>query len=101
MSGSFAAAAGSAAAHRSGLPRVRTPVSAQGGRTAAPSAVRPVTRHRHVAGCPAVRSTNYHDTFIEVAENSRAIRGEVPPATSGRPTVAGLQYALVAGAPYA
>jgi hypothetical protein len=48
-----------------------------------------------------VTSTNYCDTFIEVAEDSRAIGGEVPPAKGGEPTVAGLQYALVAAAPYA
>jgi Family of unknown function (DUF6157) len=47
-----------------------------------------------------VPSTNYSGTFIEVAEDSRATTGEVPPSRNGEPTVAGLQHALVADAPY-
>jgi hypothetical protein len=49
---------------------------------------------------PLVTTTNYHDTFIEVAEDSRATSGEVPSAKNGAPTVAGLQYAMLADAPY-
>ncbi|MGY1808223.1 DUF6157 family protein [Blastococcus sp. SYSU D00669] len=45
-------------------------------------------------------TTNYTDTFIEVAEDCRATSGEVPPARGGAPTVAGLQYAMLADAPY-
>ncbi|MGY1602563.1 DUF6157 family protein [Geodermatophilus sp. SYSU D00815] len=45
-------------------------------------------------------TTNYQDTFIEVAEDSRATSGEVPPPRNGAPTVAGLQYAMLADAPY-
>ena len=47
-----------------------------------------------------VRSTNYYDTFIEVAEDCPAMAGEAPPAKTGAPSVAGLQYALIAGEPY-
>jgi hypothetical protein len=41
------------------------------------------------------------DTFIEVAEDCPAVRGEVPPARAGRPTKAAIEYRLIAGEPYA
>ncbi|MDQ1089120.1 DUF6157 family protein [Siphonobacter sp. SORGH_AS_1065] len=45
-------------------------------------------------------STNYFDTFIEVAEDTKASQGTVPPCKNGKKTVAYLQYELIAGHPY-
>ncbi|SFN73965.1 hypothetical protein SAMN05216330_101424 [Bradyrhizobium sp. Ghvi] len=47
-----------------------------------------------------IHTTNCFDTFIRVAEDCPARSGEEPPARAGRPTVAALQYAMIAGAPY-
>jgi hypothetical protein len=45
-------------------------------------------------------TTNYHGTFIAVAEDCRATAGTVPPA-GAKPTVASLTYDLISAAPYA
>ena len=45
-------------------------------------------------------STNYFDTFIEVAEDTKASQGTVPPFKNGKKTVAYLQYERIAGHPY-
>ena len=47
-----------------------------------------------------IHTTNCVDTFIRVAEDCPARSGEEPPSRAGRPTVAGLQYAMIANAPY-
>ena len=47
-----------------------------------------------------IYSTNCSDTFIRVAEDCPARSGEEPPPRAGRPTVAGLQYAMTGKAPY-
>ncbi|MBR0684957.1 hypothetical protein JQ594_03460 [Bradyrhizobium manausense] len=47
-----------------------------------------------------IHTTNCFDTFIRVAEDCPARFGEEPPPRAGRPTVAGLQYAMIANAPY-
>lgn len=47
-----------------------------------------------------MHTTNYTETFIEVAEDCPATTGEVPAPRGGRPTVAGLQYALLMTRPY-
>ncbi len=44
-------------------------------------------------------TTNYFNTFIEVAADTRAVCGTVP-AAKGKPTAALLQYKLVALHPY-
>lgn len=44
-------------------------------------------------------STNYFDTFIEVAEDTKAACGTIPPA-KGKKTVAEMQYELMASNPY-
>lgn len=44
-------------------------------------------------------TTNYTDTLIEVAEDCPVAGGEVPP-TGAKPSVAALQYELIAGHPY-
>ena len=41
----------------------------------------------------------YANTFIEVAEDCRATTGEVPSERAGGPTVAAIQYAMLADAP--
>lgn len=45
-------------------------------------------------------TTNCFNTFIRVAEDCPAETGEEPPPRAGKPTVAGLQYAMLAKAPY-
>ena len=47
-----------------------------------------------------VHTTNCFDTLIQVAEDCPARTGEEPPARAGNPTVAGLQYKMIAEAPY-
>jgi Family of unknown function (DUF6157) len=46
-----------------------------------------------------MHSTNYFDTFIEVAEDTKADFGTIPP-TKEKKTVAEMQYELVAKNPY-
>lgn len=46
-----------------------------------------------------VHSTNYFDTFIEVAEDTKAVCGIKPPAKDNK-TVAEMQYELIANNPY-
>jgi len=46
-----------------------------------------------------VHSTNYFDTFIEVAEDTKANCGIIPP-TKDKKTVAEMQYDLIAENPY-
>lgn len=40
------------------------------------------------------------DTFIEVAEDCPAVRGEVPPARAGQATKATIEHELLSGEPY-
>jgi hypothetical protein len=47
-----------------------------------------------------VHTTNCFNTFIQVAEDCPACTGEEPPSRAGNPTVAGLQYRMIAEAPY-
>ncbi|WP_210505797.1 DUF6157 family protein [Naasia sp. SYSU D00057] len=47
-----------------------------------------------------MHTTNYFDTFIEVAEDCPVTEGEVPPAKAGAKTVAGMHHDLIAGHPY-
>ena len=44
-------------------------------------------------------TTNYFDTFIEVAEDTRADHGTVPPSKDSK-TVAEMQYAMIFKHPY-
>ncbi len=48
----------------------------------------------------ALHTTNVVNTFIRVAEDCPARSGEEPPLRAGKPTVASLQYEMIAGAPY-
>lgn len=45
-------------------------------------------------------STNYSNTFIRVADDCPAATGEEPPARDEAPTIAALQYLLIAEHPY-
>jgi len=45
-------------------------------------------------------TTNTPNTFIRVAEDCPARSGEEPPPRGGNPTVAGLQFLMIAKAPY-
>ncbi|WP_205509221.1 DUF6157 family protein [Longitalea arenae] len=47
-----------------------------------------------------IHTTNYFDTFIEVAEDTKATRGTVPPSKGDKKTVAEIQYELIAKNPY-
>jgi hypothetical protein len=45
-------------------------------------------------------TTNYFDTFIEVAEDTKAGSGTKPPSKGDKKTVAEMQYSLLAKNPY-
>ena len=47
-----------------------------------------------------VHTTNYKDTFIEVADDCPATRGEVPPLKGETKTVANIQFEMVSKNPY-
>ncbi len=47
-----------------------------------------------------MHSTNYVNTFIEVAEDCQVSVAEIPPMTGGAKTVAVLHHELIAGHPY-
>jgi hypothetical protein len=47
-----------------------------------------------------IHTTNYFNTFIEVAEDTKAAHGTKPPSKGDKRTVAEIQYELVAGNPY-
>ena len=44
-------------------------------------------------------TTNYKNTFIEVAEDSPILQSEIPPLKRNR-TLANIQYEMIAGNPY-
>ncbi len=45
-------------------------------------------------------STNYSNTFIEIAEDSRAQQGEMPPVKGDKRSVANLQFEMLYEHPY-
>lgn len=45
-------------------------------------------------------TTNYFDTFIEVADDTKATKGVKPPSKGNQRTVAEMQYDLIAEHPY-
>lgn len=47
-----------------------------------------------------MHSTNYYDTFIEVAEDTKAKEGTAPKETATKKTVANYEYDLVFNNPY-
>ena len=47
-----------------------------------------------------VHTTNYFDTFIEVADDCPAITGQIPPVNANAPSVATIQFELISQHPY-
>ena len=47
-----------------------------------------------------MHTTNYYNTFIEVAEDCPALSAEIPPQKGEAKTVANLQFELIAENPY-
>jgi hypothetical protein len=47
-----------------------------------------------------IHSTNYQDTFIEVADDCPTTNGEIPPVKGDTRTVANLQFGIVRNNPY-
>ena len=47
-----------------------------------------------------MKSTNYFNTFIEVAEDCTATVGQIPPVKGGKKTVANLQFEMLSKHPY-
>lgn len=45
-------------------------------------------------------TTNYYNTFIEVAEDCPALQSEVPPQKGERLSIANIQYNMLQGHPY-
>lgn len=47
-----------------------------------------------------MHSTNYYNTFIEIADDCPATTGEIPPVKGNTQSVANLQYEMLAEQPY-
>lgn len=47
-----------------------------------------------------MKTTNYFNTLIEVADDCPVTAAEVPPQKGAEPTVANIQYEMLASAPY-
>ena len=47
-----------------------------------------------------VHTTNYKDTFIEIADDCPATSGEIPPAKGNAKTVANIQFDMISKNPY-
>ena len=47
-----------------------------------------------------VPTTNYFNTFIEVAEDTKANAGTIPPSKGDKKTIAQMQYDLISRHPY-
>jgi hypothetical protein len=47
-----------------------------------------------------IHTTNYENTFIEVADDSPATEGQVPPLKGESKTVAGIQFEMISKNPY-
>ena len=45
-------------------------------------------------------STNYIDTFIEVADDCKVLKGEIPEIRTDKPTIAAMQYEILSKSPY-
>lgn len=48
-----------------------------------------------------MHTTNYYNTFIEIAEDCKVTQGEMPPIKNEKKTVASLQFDLLFDHPYA
>ena len=47
-----------------------------------------------------LHTTNYYNTFIEIADDSLATKGEIPPLKGDKKTVATLQFEIIHKNPY-
>lgn len=47
-----------------------------------------------------IHTTNYYNTFIEIAEDSPIQEGEVPPLKGSEKTIANIQFDMLYGQPY-
>ena len=47
-----------------------------------------------------VHTTNYIDTFIEVAEDCQAKKGEIPPTKGDEKSIANIQFEIISQHPY-
>ena len=47
-----------------------------------------------------MHSTNYYNTFIEIAEDCPVNQGEMPPQKGGKKSVANLQFEMIYDRPY-
>jgi hypothetical protein len=47
-----------------------------------------------------IHSTNYQDTFIEIADDCPAITGEIPPIKGDKKSVANIQFDILSKNPY-
>lgn len=47
-----------------------------------------------------IHTTNYNDTFIEIADDCPATSGEVPPTKGNQKTVANIQFEILSKNPY-
>ena len=47
-----------------------------------------------------VKTTNYIDTFIKIADDCPVLLAEVPPLKNGLKTIAGMQYEMIRENPY-
>jgi hypothetical protein len=47
-----------------------------------------------------MHTTNYYDTFIEVAEDCPLTSAEAPPQRGNQPTIASIQYEMITENPY-
>jgi len=57
-------------------------------------------RRTKSTGRMKVHTTNYFDTFIEVAEDTKAVCGTKPPSKNDKKTIAEMQYDFIANGPY-
>lgn len=48
-----------------------------------------------------IYTTNYIDTFIEVADDCSVVTGQIPPVNANAPSIATIQFELISQHPYA
>ncbi len=47
-----------------------------------------------------MKTTNYYDTFIEIAEDCPVTAAQVPPIKDASPTIANIEYDMISSHPY-
>lgn len=55
--------------------------------------------HKLIDAMP-LHTTNYQHTFIAVADDCPALKGEIPPIKNESPTIASIQFGMIADHPY-